>query len=1513
MKAKARRGMWIALALGAAAIPSRGQTMTEWDDVSVTSVNREPAVEMAIPIMGVSQIIAPKGQSESPYYMSLNGTWKFHWSPVPSQAPAGFQNDTYSVEGWDDITVPYPWQVYGVRNGKSWDKPLYSNYTYPFAFDRETLSVMATRPGDYTYGEAMKNPVGCYRRDFEIPAAWDGREVYARFNGTGHGFYLWVNGQYIGYSEDSYLPAEFRITDALHEGRNTIAVQVYRFTSGSLLECQDYWRLTGIMRDVSLWSAPKGQIRDFFFTAPLMRNNSRANALVAVTTEGPLPEGGKLEARILDHGTEVATMETDVTSDNSYNLAATVSNPRLWTAETPELYDLVVTLKDADGKVQDMRGCRIGFRNIAVRQDGALTINGKRVLFRGVNRHEFCEETGRTVSYDETLRDLLEMKRMNINAIRTSHYPDNPYFYELCDELGFYVLAEANVECHGNTSLSHDQRMLPAMVERSENHVKRFRNHPSIFMWSYGNESGNGNNFESVEKAIKALDTSRLTHYEGNSTWADVTSTMYANVSHIESIGKEREQEAASGKRPRPHIQCESSHAMGNSMGAVRDLWNLYEHYPALTGEFIWDFKDQGLKMPVAGKADTYYWAYGGDFGDKPNDGNFCTNGVVFPDRSWSAKTRNTKKIYQPLDFKMVGEGTVRVTNKLAFKPSDDYAITYTVLEDGLTPVASGTLETGSIAAGDSVDVAIVMPEMPRSDAEYFVRFSATQKGATAWAEAGYEVASEQCRLRGAVKPAYSIPDKGNLEVTDTRTKITVNGDGFSAAFSKTAGTLSRYEAGGKTIIDSPLKFNAFRLPTDNDKARTSQWDKLGLRNLSVKAGDMKVAKAADGGSADVTVTNTYKGTGIEFDVAMSYKVCADGVIIVNSTITPSTENIVLPKLGFRTEMPSEYDRFTWFGRGPWESYLDRKEACLEGVYSGSVAEQSTMYIVPQETGNKEGVRWMALTDAAGKGLMFVAADTMAVTVQTFRPEENYTNKDSRKKHPHEVKYADKTIVSIDARNRALGNASCGSDVYDKYELKSQFTPFSFIIMPLEGEVTPEALAAKGRIASPVCAPVKITPESDGSVTLETSTPGAGIKYAVNDGDYTDYKGAFSMPQGGKVSAYAFAEGMEPSMVTTVAIPLFVDKSLWSIVSVDSQQGGREKAENAIDGDNSTIWHTHYGNPEPECPHEIVVDMGKRYALSHFIYTGRTDGSNGRIRDFEVYVSDSPEAWGAPAAKGSFANTSDAQKVALAEDTAGRYVKLVAQSEVNGRAWSSAAELSVTATGVLPDGTAAKAPVESGKKYYIVEKSSGRALHAITGSTEGSYGLGAIMPTDPEYSFVIKAVPGFTSLYTIEHDGKYAQMGDGGWRIISGSKKDNRDGWFRLEDNGDGYCRLSAQWQSGKYLNFDHLTDGSFVYADKGSGALFALKPVDGASVASVGEDDANRVFPTRTNGDITIVSAAPGNAFLYNYNGELVETFPVKGTATYHLSAADGMYLLSLEPCEDGHNPTVHKLTIQR
>ena len=1470
-----------------------------WDDVSITQINREEAHTVSIPYADAAGV--QSGDMEaSPYYRSLNGTWKFFWAKDPAGKPEGFERPDYDDSAWDDITVPSVWQVYGMRNNKSWDPPLYVNVSYPFV-PTASYSVMGDRPSDWTYNNDMKNPVGSYRREFTLPVEWSGREVYVRFNGAGPGYYLWVNGELVGYSEDSYLPSEFNITDYVHDGTNTMAVQVYRFTSGSFLECQDFWRLTGISRDVFLWSAPRTQIRDYFFRTDLDNDYRDADVTLDVELAGEPSAGARLQARVLAGSKVEAEAYLDHPVSGVNTMTMHVTDPQKWTAETPNLYDLVITLEE-NGQTTDLRGGKVGFREVGIGPRGELLINGQRMVFHGVNRHDFSKDNGRTVSREEMEKDIQTMKRLNINAVRTSHYPNNPCFYDLCDEYGLYVLAEANVEAHGDMRLSGVEAFRKPMVERNHNHVKWLRNHVSIFMWSFGNESGNGNNFESVAREVKSLDNTRLTHYEGNSQWSDVSSTMYGHYEDIQRIGEERLKES----NPRPHIQCENSHAMGNAMGNVREMFNLYEKYPALTGEFIWDWKDQSFEMPVPDNPSETYWAYGGDFGDKPNDGTFCTNGVVFADHSLSAKSYNTKKIYQPVDFRQGKDARSFVLkSKLAFKTTDDLLITYSVLEEGKI-VKKGTIDE-VLSAGEEKEVEIdALPADAKADAEYFIRFSVSQRSATRWAESAYEVASEQIRLKPAVKPVCAVPQGVTLKVEDGEDHIVVSGDDFSVGFSKSEGTLDSYIFKGVQLLDEPLHLNLFRLPTENDKPQTAYWDEVGFRQLSVEPGDWQVEQSD--GLVSLNIENEYLTGNREnaFAVQMQFKVSGDGNLFFNSVIDPSVKQVIMPKIGFRLSMPGSFERLTWFGRGPWESYADRKEACFEGVYTSTVTEQWERYVLPQETGNKEDVRWMALRDDAGAGLLFVAPGLMSSSATHYKPEDIYVNRENRKKHSYEVEFCDQTVVSLNAKMRGLGNASCGSDVMEQYELKSDYTSFDFMLFPLAKEMTDEELSEKARVESPVSTPVKIERDDQGTVTMETRLPEARIYYRIGDEEFKRYEGPFTFLDAGRIEAYSETDDCLRSMVTVVHLGLFVDRSMWRVVSVSGQQGGNE-AYKAIDGDESTIWHTPWGDNEQQPPHEIVIDMVNNYRVESFYYIPRKDGENGRVLDYELYFTDDLDNWGEPAVVGKFANTTNRQLISVPSRPNARYFKFVAKSEVHGRAWASAAELGIEASDMTRN--VVDFSVKPGVDYRLCHFYTNLYLTYEPHATEGDFCLAPLQEPSTNQMFRLQPVVEQESVYNVAFGTGYINEG-GGWQCRLGQLTDT-SGQLRFELEPDSVFVMRAEWKPGYYINLDTTTPGSYVYTDKPTGAVWLLEEVEKENDVPMPIVSNVSVYPLVTQGNITVQTPNEAMVKVYDTKGRLQGVYHSFGLLELSLDGPNGLYLLQVDMNTD--TVSTHKIILDK
>jgi beta-galactosidase len=1485
---------------------SRAQTMKEWDDVSVFQLNRETSHDLSIPFT-TTTAAQTLDLTQSPYYLDLNGTWKFHWSGMPTGVPAGFYAKDYNDASWDNITVPCPWQMYAIRNKKSWDKPLYVNTSYPFAYT-DTYSVMAERWGNWTYSGNMMNPVGCYRRTFILPDGWTSRRTVIRFCGAGHAYYVWVNGQFAGYAEDSYLPSEWDITDKVQEGENTVAVQCFRFSSGSFLECQDYWRLTGITRDVYLYSTPKDYIKDFFFTTTSLKSkNTVAAAKVQYNISAADVNGLSLQMSISDGGTELVQESKELTSASGTQ-TFNVSDIEAWSAETPKLYDLTLSLMRGE-EVIDLRSCKIGFRTVSIRNDGALLINGKRVIFHGVDRHDFSQETGRTVSKEEMLQDVMMMKRLNVNAVRTSHYPNNAYFYELCDKYGLYVLAEADVECHGNMGLSSVELFRAPMVERNERHVRTLRNHACIFGWSGGNESGGGNNFQYVMEAIKKLDTSRITHYEGNSTWSDVTSTMYGSYGSMLSTGVSRYKDYKSGKKPKPHIQCENTHSMGNAMGNQKDMFReIYEPYPAMTGEFVWDWKDQGIRMPVSGKTDQNYWAYGGDFGDIPNDGAFCCNGVVLPDGTPTAKSYNMKAVYQPLDIIMKDSlaGTFWFKNKLQQKNLTDVDVRYSIQQDGVE-IKSGRLPDIDIAPYDSILVNIPLDDiLMLPEHEYYIRFSTTQRQATPWAEAGYEVAVSGAELRKAIaRSVYQYQGTDSLQVSKTSANCTVSGKDFTVTFSQ--GTLYKYVYKGTTLISTPLKLNTFRAPTENDHAQEGNWEALGVRALTMTKGTFTVTEDDQHKWTDVQVTNKYKTStsAITFTVQQRFRVYPDGTVTVSTITTPNVDGQILPKLGFRFEMPNAFKQMTWFGRGPLDNYADRKDASLPGIYHSTVAEQWTNFIRPQETGNKEEVRWLAIQQESGQGLLFTAPYQMATTVGNWRAEEIYTSRGNRVKHPYEMTTVRNTVVCLDAWNRALGNASCGPDVMDRYERKNAQTAFSFIIQPIDTIKSDSSLTALACVSTPVCEPVLMNRDKNGYVHLSTGTQNAIIHYTITDKQGAEEEGTLApdrnkpldMRMGGTVKAYATCEGLVDGIETTQQFGLHVDKRDWSIVSYDSQQGGREIATNAIDDDENTIWHTMYNPNTPDCPHELVIDMGHTYRVNSFSYKGRLDGSNGRVINYEVYFSNNPKIWGEPAASGSFQDISDVQTVTVKSKPEARFLRFVAKSVVSNNKYASAAELYVGADEMVEDRSSDLTAIVPSHKYRIREVNSNLCLHYQTNTNEGHFCLGQYDENDNTYQFTFTPASGFSALYKLKggtHYMCYDSSAD--WRIISTTKAPtDANGYIQLEQLSNGKIHLRAGWQGTLHVGFDSKNVGSYIYANKSTAGVFILEDITVEKETSIEELSTEELGLLQSEGMLRIVTPGASTLGIYNAAGQPITTLRLAGSCYLPLALKKGNYIIQL------------------
>jgi beta-galactosidase len=1042
--------MTIALILAAlltTATPEAAQVY-DWENPQMIGRNKEPAHCTLLPYPGAESALRG-GRDDSPFHKSLNGNWKFHWVPKPADRPTEFYKVDYDVSDWDEIPVPSNWQLQG------YGIPRYLNVRYVF-------------PPDPPHIPHDDNPVGSYRREFEIPGDWQGRQVFIHFDGVKSAFYLWINGQEVGYSQGGMTPAEFNITKYLRPGKNVLAAEVYCWSDGSYLECQDMWRFAGIYRDVYLFSTPPVHMRDFSLRCDLddQYRNATLHAIVALTNYADHAAGSHtVELTLLDpDGAPVgerplasATMdEIAGKGEGRIESTADVTNPLKWTAETPNLYIVLLTLKDADGKIVEVERCNFGFRKIEIK-DARLLLNGVPILLKGVDRHEHDPDTGRYVSRERMVQDIELMKRRNINCVRTSHYPNDPKWYDLCDRYGIYVVDEANIESHGmgydwDRTLGNKPEWELAHVDRTVRMVERDKNHPCVIIWSLGNEAGPGCNFEATSKAVRALDKTRPIHYERYNEVADIDSTMYPSVEALRRIGEQESE--------KPFFVCEYAHAMGNAVGNLREYWEVFEAYPRLIGGCIWDWVDQGLRKPTEQPLgpDTsrrWYYAYGGDYGDEPNDANFCCNGLILPDRQITPKLLEVKKVYQYIGFEPedLESGKILIRNKYAFTNLDSFDINWSLSEDARI-IQQGSLPPIDLDPGSETTLVVPFerPEL-KAGAECFLRLSFHLCEDSLYAKKGYEIGCEQFALPFPVPP-NAVADIGamsDVRVDDSGDLVRVLGDGLEVAFSRATGTIESLTYTGKNLIGKQgPRLNVYRALTDNDIWMRGSFLDSGLREMEHRVKSFSVHQVSPKAVRVDVVMDCTGAKGSGFEHACSYTVFGDGSILLDNRIQPKGDPPPLPKLGLVMTVPVAFDNFEWLGRGPGESYPDRKTSADIGLYSGKVADQFTEYVRPQENGNKEDVRWAALTDDSGDGLVIVADGPLAVTVSRYMPED-YDN--SRHRGGEQARFnplvpRDEVILCLDYRQMGLGGASCGPEPMEKYKLLPQPLTFTLSLRP---------------------------------------------------------------------------------------------------------------------------------------------------------------------------------------------------------------------------------------------------------------------------------------------------------------------------------------------------------------------------------------------------------------------------------------------------------------------------------
>ena len=1042
-----KSGAWLLLSILLSFCTALIAQRLEWENPAVFNINKEAPHVTYVPYSDARAALV-NDRTSSPWKQSLNGPWKFNWAPKPADRPAGFFQPGYDASAWKEIQVPSNWELQG------YGRPIYVNLPYEWTRDPQPPLV----PHD-------DNPVGSYRRTFIIPAEWAGREVFIHFGAVKSAFYIWINGQLAGYSEDAKTPAEWNITRYLQPGENLVALEVYRWSDGSYLECQDFWRISGIEREVFLYAAPRLRIRDFWVRADL--DSTYQDGLLAVDAEllnidvskRSLPcTAAVLLADAAGNTLYQAEQSVDMKGKNSAILTfrQRITRPEKWSAETPNLYHLALTLKNGQGEVTESVGCKVGFRKVEIR-GGQLLVNGAAVLLKGVNRHEHDEFTAHVISEESMIRDIRLMKQNNINTVRTCHYPNDPRWYELCDQYGLYVVDEANIESHGmgydpDRTLGNNPEWIAAHVDRVSRMVERDKNHPSVIIWSLGNEAGDGVCFTAAYQWIKSRDLSRPVHYERAELGAntDIYCPMYSRIEHLV--------EYASKPQSRPLIMCEYAHSMGNSTGNLQDYWDVIEAHPQLQGAIIWDWVDQGFARTTADGRK--YWAFGGEWGP-PSDGNFCCNGLVCPDRSPHPSLFEVKKVYQFIKFRAVdpAAGRIEIANHYAFLPLDGFALSWSLTADG-EPVAHGALPVLDLKPGEKTVLTLPLPALA-AGREHHLLLEARTRHEAPLVPAGHVAAAEQFSLGAVVLPAVSDQSSSvlpSLAVKETKESVRVTGKNFTLEFSRKSGLLTSWlQAGRPLLAESPVP-NFWRAPTDNDfgngmDKRCRVWRdasrERALKSLTVtKLGKTTV-------QLDVRYDLTAAG-----ESHIRYTVLGDGVVQVENRFSAGPGDLPeMPRFGMTMALPAGLERVRWFGRGPHENYVDRKGSAFVGLYEGSVDGFVSPYVSPQEMGYRTDTRWVAVTNTAGEGLLFTGPLCFSALHYT---SEELTQKSRGSMHPTDLQRREEVWLNIDLAQMGVGgDDSWGAWPHEQYLLRAREYRHVFVMRPLTAGEDPGAVSKR--------------------------------------------------------------------------------------------------------------------------------------------------------------------------------------------------------------------------------------------------------------------------------------------------------------------------------------------------------------------------------------------------------------------------------------------------------------------
>lgn len=1017
----------------------------EIENPELLGINKEPYHATLMSYANLQEALAAN-RHQSTYCKVLNGMWKFNWVPSPEKRPLDFYKTDYDVSAWKEILVPSNWEIHG------YGTPFYRNMGYTIR--RDFPRVMSEPEPKYT-AFVERNPVGSYRRDFEVPADWNGRRIFITFDGVDCAFFIWVNGQKVGFSVNSRNAAEFDLTNYVKSGKNTLAVEVYQYSSGTWLEDQDMWRLHGIFRNVTLWSSPQIHIRDFFVKQDLDKDYKDATLEVVGKIKNFGEKAGTAQtftAVLYDKlGKEIAkgnVVGKPLNSKQEEQLIVkfNVSNPAKWTAETPNLYSVVLTNSDGD-----ILSSKVGFRKVEIK-GRIFTVNGTPIKLKGVNRHEHWSDVGHAITEQQMIRDLEVIKQGNCNHIRTCHYSDDPRWYELCDEWGIWLVAEANVESHGyDRRFDEEPTMKAAIIDRNVANVENFKNHPSVIIWSLGNECGGvGSNFVAAMETIKTIDQSRPVHYErfgiGAKNPSDFDGKMYGTPEDFAKIAQNKE-------LTKPFYICEFAHAMFNSMGSLSEYSEVFDNNPEIVGGAIWEYQDQALwnkrdpKHPIL--------AYGGGFGDYPNNQYFIHKGVVSFDRTTSGtKTKphypEMKKSFQWISTDLVEpySGTIRIKNKYQFISLADFDALWTLSENG-KEIGKGELKLPRIDAGREGRITVPFKiENTKPGAEYFLRISYNQKNKTLWAEKGFEVASEQFKLPINVLQIETAKAAQPVKINQSIQNVKVVGNEFSVTFDKKTGLLTQLEKKGINLLvnDGAPKLQLWRTPHRNDDMWAyRQWQEYGLDSLKYSLVDLKTEQI-DKSSGKVTTTIKAEGKkAFSAYHRATYLIDGNGNIKVDNDVTFTGMRINLARLGVRMLFDKKLNNMTYFGRGPLENYADRKTSQEVGLYTLNINDQYE-YEKPMEQGNHEDVRWARLSgNGTGDILLQSDENLMQIAALSHTDEEMFPVE-----YKIDLPESKATVFYLSAKTLGVGSAGCGPRPLEKYQIWSDNDKFSYTIKLME-------------------------------------------------------------------------------------------------------------------------------------------------------------------------------------------------------------------------------------------------------------------------------------------------------------------------------------------------------------------------------------------------------------------------------------------------------------------------------